>query len=82
MQHQRTLTPAEQDGMIDSAVLGLLLSRNDQRLWSKDEIERTVGEPGEVTDSLNRLYGGGLIHRLDRFVWASRAAVMSQEIGI
>jgi hypothetical protein len=36
----------------------------------------------DVTDSLNRLYGGGLIHRLDGFVWASRAAVMADEIAM
>ena len=34
-------------------------------------------------DSLNRLYSGGLIHRLDKqFFWASRAALMSDEIAM
>jgi len=80
MQEQRTLTPAEADAQIDSAILGLLLVPDVQRLWSRDEIEREIGS--DVTDSLNRLYGGGLIHRLDGFVWATRAAIMTDEISI
>ena len=53
----------------------MLLGPDDQRPWSVDEIEREIGK--EAADSLNRLYGGGLIHHLDRFVWASRAAIMA-----
>jgi hypothetical protein len=78
MQHQRTLTPAQEDGMIDSGVLGLLIRPDHRRLWSQDEIDREIGQ--DTTDSLNRLYGGGLIHRLDCFVWASRAAIKADEI--
>jgi hypothetical protein len=35
----------------------------------------------DPTDSLARLYGGGLIHRLEGFVWASHAAVYAEEIA-
>jgi hypothetical protein len=73
-------TPAEEDGQIDSVVLGLLVYPESQRPMSKDEIERTIGE--DATDSLNRLYGAGLVHRLDRFVWATRAAVVSEDIAL
>jgi hypothetical protein len=71
MQDQRTLTPAEEDGQTDSAILGLLIDSDVQRPWSRDEIDREIG--GDTTDSLNRLYGAGLIHRLQGFVWVTRA---------
>jgi hypothetical protein len=73
-----TLTPIERDGQIDSAILGLLIDVDATRPWSFDEIAREMGM--NPTDSLNRLYGGGLIHRLEGFVWATRAAVMADEI--
>ena len=80
MQGQRTLTPAEADGQMDSAVLGCLRGKDEQRPWSVDEITREIGS--DATDSLNRLYGVGLIHRLDGFVWATRAAVAADVITI
>jgi hypothetical protein len=73
-------TPAERDGVIDGAILGLMIHTSDQRVWSRDEIEREIGE--EVADSLNRLYGAGLIHRLEGFAWATRAALMTDEITL
>jgi hypothetical protein len=80
MQDQTTFSPAEQEGQIDSTILGLLIYENAQRPWSFDEIAREIGK--NPTDSLNRLYGGGLIHRLEDFVWASRAAVMAKDIRL
>lgn len=81
MQEQTTLSPAEREGMTDSAILEMLVNADGQRLWSFDEIEREMGS--NPIDSLNRLYGGGLIHRLDkRFFWATRAALMSDEISM
>lgn len=76
MQNQPTV--AEREGAIDCAILGMLVN-SDLRLWARDEIEREMGR--DVTDSLNRLYGGGLIHRLEGFAWATRAALMADEIG-
>jgi hypothetical protein len=78
MPKERTPSPAEEDGQVDSAVLALLVY-GDSRPWSVDEVEREIGDDTE--DSLARLYGAGLIHRLKRFVWASRAAVMADEIS-
>ncbi len=81
MQQEPTLSPAEREGMTDSAILGLLVNAEDQRLWSFEEIEREMGY--NPIDSLNRLYGGGLIHRLDKkFFWATRAALMADEISM
>ncbi len=71
-------TVIERHNASDSAVIGLLMLEISHRPWSVDEVAREMGE--DVTDSLNRLYGGGLIHRLDGFVWASRAATMAEDI--
>jgi predicted transcriptional regulator len=80
MQEQCTLSPVERQRTLDSAVLGLLVDLDCHRPWSEQEIASEVGE--NVTDSLNRLHGAGLIHRLDEFVWASRAAVVADEIRL
>jgi hypothetical protein len=64
----------------DRAILGMLVASDAQRPWSEDEIEREVGSGAK--DCLNLLYGAGLIHRLDGFVWASRAALLADEIGV
>jgi hypothetical protein len=80
MQHQRTLSPAEEDLMIDSGILGLLIRPDNRRLWSKGEIDREIGQ--ETIDSLNRLYGAGLIHRLNGFVWVTRAAIIADHLTI
>ena len=80
MHDQDTRTPTEREGLLDSAVLSLLVNEDSHRPWAVEEIEREVHR--DTTDSLWRLQGGGLIHRLDRFVWASRAAVMLDEINV
>jgi len=52
-----------------------------QALWSFDEIEREVGR--DPSDSLGRLYGAGLIHRLKRrYFWATRAALVGYEVRV
>jgi hypothetical protein len=77
MHDQRT--PAEREGVTDSAILGLLMLETSHRPWAVDEVAREMRR--DVTDSLNRLYGSGLIHRLDGFVWAARAAVTADAIA-
>jgi hypothetical protein len=72
--------PAEREALIDSAILSLLVNEDSHRPWSIEEIEREVH--CDATDSLGRLYGGGLIHRLDGFVWAARPAVMLDELDL
>jgi len=78
MQHQPKQSVAEQDAMIDIGILYMLLGP-DQRPWSIEEITRDIGDHLKVADSLARLYGAGLIHCLDDFVWASRAAVIGED---
>jgi hypothetical protein len=62
----------------DRVILALLTDSGAQRPWSVDEMEREIAQ--DVTDSLARLYGGGLIHRLDRFIWATRAATCMDDL--
>jgi hypothetical protein len=63
----------------DRALLGVLVDSNQQRPWSIDEIEREIGS--DATDCLDMLYAAGLIHRLDGYVWATRAALVADEIA-
>jgi hypothetical protein len=78
MQQQRTLTPADQETQIDAEILRLLSDSDAQRPWSVDELVRQCGF--DTTDSLNRLYAVGLIHRLDGFAWATRAAIAADDL--
>jgi hypothetical protein len=57
---------------VDAAILDLLTI--SPGLWTVEEVEREIGDGVAVADGLGRLYGSGLIHRLDGFVFASRAA--------
>jgi hypothetical protein len=79
MHDQPIPTAIERDAQTDSALLMVLLAETSHRPWSVDEIAREMGD--DPSDSLRRLYGGGLIHRLDGFVWATRAAALADEIA-
>jgi hypothetical protein len=79
MHDEPTPTVIERDAQEDSAILALLMVETSHRPWAVEEIAREMGR--DVTDSLNRLHGGGLIHRLDGFFWASGAAVTGGECG-
>jgi predicted transcriptional regulator len=81
MQDQPTpKTVCEDDGDVDATVLDALLESGAQRPWSVDEIARVIGDPVAAADSLARLFRAGLIHRLDNFVFASRAALHADEV--
>ena len=69
----------EDEAKVDVAVLGLLLETD--RLWSVEEVRRESGDPVETEDSLARLYGGGLIHRLEGFVFAARPALQAARLA-
>lgn len=73
-------TPADREALLDSAILHLLIHEDSHRPWAVEEIGREVRN--DPTDSLGRLQGGGLIHRLDRFVWAARPAVVLDELDV
>jgi hypothetical protein len=80
MHDQPTPTVIQRDAQTDSAILMVLLCEDSHRPWSVDEIAREMGS--DPSDSLRRLYGGGLIHRLNGFVWASRAAALADELDL
>ncbi len=81
MQAQGTSTPAHDDAVTDGMVMAMLLADDGQRPWTPDEIAREYGDEVAVTDSLRRLHGGGLIHRLEGFVFATRAALASEQLA-
>jgi hypothetical protein len=81
MHEQAIETPAEREVEDDDAVLGLLLY-DDTGLWSVAEVEREVGDHVAAQDSLARLHGAGLIHRLSEgFVFPTRAALRGSALA-
>jgi hypothetical protein len=70
----------EVDGAL-RAVLGMLLSPDQQRPWSVGEVEREIGSQVAAADALSTLHAAGLIHRCGEFVFASRAAVRADELS-
>lgn len=67
-------TPAGEDAAADAAILTLLLDDDHQHPWAEEELARDIGDELTVTDSLARLRGTGLVHRLGDFVFPTRAA--------
>lgn len=57
----------------DALVLDLLLIEHNG-LWSIDELKHLVGDEPGVEDAIARLHALGLIHRLENYVFAGRAA--------
>jgi hypothetical protein len=78
---QPTLEPEDDETRIDRFVLNLLLDEDNQRPRSIEEVIREHGNQPEALDGLDRLHGAGLIHRIDGYVFASRAAIRLTEIG-
>lgn len=64
----------------DDAILGLLF--NCPCLWATDEVAREIGDEVGTADGLARLAGAGLVHRLDRFVFPTRAAWHAQQLSL
>jgi hypothetical protein len=77
-----TLTPAQQDQNADGNILLWLTLDDVQRPWSVEEVVREYGDEADAADALARLHAVGLIHRMGDFVWATRAAIRSNEIAI
>ena len=75
------MSVAEQDAHTDAAILEVLLDDDAQRPWSEDEVALVLEDPIAASDGLGRLARAGLIHRLDRFVFASRAALHADQIA-
>jgi predicted transcriptional regulator len=68
------LAVAHQGAQTDRVVMALLLDQHPG-LWRADEIARELGDDVGVADSLARLHGTGLVHRLEDFVFPTVAAV-------
>jgi len=81
MQDQRIQTVADEEAQTDQAVLGLLLT-DSAAIWAVEEMASEIGNPIHVTDSINRLAAIGLVHRLDGFVFATRAAAKATELAL
>jgi hypothetical protein len=75
------MSEAEREAHTDAVILEALLDRDGQRPWAVDEVARLLNDPLDASDGLGRLVRAGLIHRLDGFVFASRAALRAEQIA-
>ena len=74
---QAEQTPTERQAQLDNAIITMLTDELTGP-WSVDEIAReTKTNP---TDSLDRLHSAGLVHRLEDYVWATRTAIVADEL--
>jgi predicted transcriptional regulator len=81
MHDQRSPTVAEDEERADFAVLNLLLGDDAQRPWTVEEVAREIGDRIATVDALARLYGAGLVHRFEEFVFATRPALRADRIA-
>lgn len=73
-------SPVDEEDRIDTAVLALLLG-DPARPWSNDELAREIGDWIATTDSLARLHGAGLVHRLGEFAFATWPALRGARLS-
>lgn len=60
---------------VEAAILGLLLNFDAGSIWSLDELVRRLSASRiDVIDGVAELMAAGLVHRIDDFVFAARAA--------
>lgn len=78
MRDQRSSTSAPSAGRrgdeVQFVVLALLLERECPGPWSVEELAREVGCELLAVEAVVRLHAAGLVHRVDGFVWPTRAA--------
>lgn len=68
----------------DAIVLRVLLyDAPPGQLWHIDEIQRKIGDFARhhTQDALNRLQNDGLVHRINDYAFASRAAIASEHLA-
>lgn len=64
------------------AIYCLLIDTGHPWPWSAHEIELEIGNRIEVENSLARLRGLGLVHRLGEFVWPTRTALATEALTL
>jgi hypothetical protein len=64
----------------DNSVLNMLLT--SPWPWSVGEVARETQNVVRATDSIRRLTEAGLVHRLDMFVFPTRAARRAEELHV
>lgn len=89
MPHQRSCDPADvlEPDVIAGAVLGCLIHDAPPLVTVEELTSRMAGFEGDrrkarrsVEDALSDLVQHGLAHRLDRFVFASQAAIRGRAL--
>ena len=81
MQDKGIPSPSVEDQIAsaEQAVMQLLLE--DRGLFTFGEVNKVAGGRVVITcDALDRLKQAGLIHEINRYLFASRAAVVSAEV--
>ncbi len=84
-------SPGPVEDSLDEALLGLLVD-DHPGLWSLDELTRSLTSSSQTADgdeppshdtedAIERLYAAGLIHRVDQYVFATRAAHTAQRLA-
>jgi hypothetical protein len=82
MQDEGTCTLTEDNRQTEATILCLLLDPKIQRPWAVDEVIREIGRPIDTNDALARLQAAGLVHRVNGFVFATRAALRLDQIAL
>jgi hypothetical protein len=81
MQDQTNETVEEQDCRTEQTILTLVLS-GGQRIWSVEELVSEIGRPIDTVDALAALQAASLVHRCNDFVFATRAALLFDELDL
>jgi hypothetical protein len=82
MQSEALHDPKEAERHTDNTVLGLMFNDASSWAWSVEEIARELANPAKARDAVSRLIADGLLHRIDDFVFPTRAARRGAEIEI
>jgi hypothetical protein len=75
MDRQGSCAVVDRPSCSEAAVLSVLLNSDGGCVWAVEELVRELSTASvDVLDALSSLQGAGLIHRVDDFVFATRAA--------
>ncbi|HTZ64324.1 MAG TPA: hypothetical protein VMB51_09490 [Solirubrobacteraceae bacterium] len=74
-------SPGEKLEQAELVILQKMLNDQTPGLWTLEEIRRMMGHEGDIDALVRCLDEAGLVHRLDRFVFPSRAAGRALELA-